>query len=419
MNFNYCVWRDITMTKPGLILTSVDDDESIRLNSGSSMQDGVITINKKIYFRVPDGENPRQYSDLDVYAHPLFPQKYSALSQDARYKFYGNASISHERDDSKYFIAELEYSTNSSSNFGSSGGDQEVTADTPPWELLPDNLSFSNPERQIPFQAAYNASGQRYNSAGQVLIPVQNSAGTPFVAQTTARDMEMSFTFATKKWNINNSINYGNTINASEIEICGVTIPARRALLRPPKCDFITTYEDSTGKKKWEYWNVNVTILITFSPDGFAKRVLNIGDECYWRDIQYKDAVLDIGYTLPGTTTKRSRVCSFRKYKEFKRSDGKYSYFPVGDIVYCSWDQFIAFREAIISESLYMKDKEKKYTGEILDPQCEQLSQMPLDAAGFLDENAITTKQYGSLTFLEYPTKSWKSLNFPSRYKKK
>lgn len=405
------------MTKTGLILTSVDDDDSIRLNSGSSMQNGIITITKKLYFRVPAGENPRQYNDLDVYAHPLFPQKYSALSQDARYKFYGNASISHERDESKYFIAELEYSTNSSSNFGSSG-DQEVTADTPPWELLPDNLSFSNPERQIPFQAAYNSSGQRYNSAGQVLIPVQNAAGTPFVAQTTAMDMEMSFTFATKKWNINNSIDYGNTINASDIEICGVTIPARRALLRPPKYDFITTYEDSTGKKKWEYWNVNVTILITFSPDGFAKRVLNIGDECYWRDIQYKDDVLDIGLTLPGSVTKRSRICSFRKYKEFKRSDGKYSYFPVGDIVYCSWDQFIAFREAIINESFCMKNNEEKYTKEILDPQCEQLSQMPLDAAGFLDKNAITTKQYGSLTFLEYPTKSWKSLNFPSRYKK-
>lgn len=408
------------MAKTGLILTSVDDDDSIRLNSGSSMQDGVITINKKIYFRVPDGENPRQYSDLDVYAHPLFPQRYSALSQDARYKFYGNASISHERDDSKYFIAELEYSTNSNLNFGSSG-DQEVTADTPPWELLPDNLSFSNPERQIPFQAAYNASGQRYNSAGQVLIPVQNSAGTPFVAQTTAMDMEMSFTFATKKWNINNSIDYGNTINASEIEICGVTIPARKALLRPPKCDFITTYEDSTGKKKWEYWNVNVTILITFSPDGFAKRVLNIGDECYWNHMPYSDDLFTNGFSIPGTQGgQRSRICHFRKYKKFMHNGNKYVFYPAGDEVYCSWDQFLAFRQMAISQSLDLMEKEKEnYVGGILDPQCEQLSQMPLDAAGFLDKNAIRTKQYGSLTFLEYPTKSWKSLNFPSRYKKK
>lgn len=404
------------MAKTGLILTSVDDDDSIRLNSGSSMQDGVITINKKIYFRVPDGENPRQYSDLDVYAHPLFPQRYSALSQDARYKFYGNASISHERDDSKYFIAELEYSTNSNSNFGSSGEDQEVTADTPPWELLPDNLSFTYPERQIPFQAAYNSSGQRYNSAGQVLIPVQNSAGTPFVAQTTARDMEMSFTFAAKKWNINNSINYGNTINSSEIEICGVTIPARRALLRPPECDFITTYEDNTGKKKWEYWNVKVNILITFSPDGFAKRVLNVGDECYWNDLVYPDITLK--GTKPG---QRSRICSFRKYVKVYTDSQKKSYVfhQTGDIVFCSWDQFLAFRGMIIAQSSDLSKTDDNYKGGILDPQCEQLSQMPLTSTGFLDEKAIETKQYGSLTFLEYPTKSWKSLNFPSRYKKK
>ena len=406
------------MAKSGLILTSVDDDDSIRLNSGSSMQDGIITINKKIYFRVPDGENPRQYSDLDVYSHPLFPQRYSALSQDARFKFQGNASITHERDDSKYFIAELEYSTSTSVNFPTSN-DQAVDANTPPWKLLPDNITFSYPERQVPFQAAYDYSGNRYFSSGLALLPVQNSAGTPFVAQTTERDMELSFTFAAKKWNINNSLYYGNTINASEIEICGVTIPARRGLLRPPECEFVTTYEESSGKKKWEYWNVRVSILITFSNTGFAKRVLDVGDECYWNDIQYKDAVLDIGFTLRGSTTKRSRICSFRKYKEFKRSDGKYSYFPVGDIVYCSWDQFIAFREAIISESVYMKATEKKYTGEILDPQCEQLSQMPLDGFGFLDENAIRTKQYNTLSFLEYPTKSWKSLNFPSRSKKK
>lgn len=407
------------MAKSGLILTSVDDDDSIRLNSGSSMQDGVISINKKIYFRVPDGESPRQYSDLDVYSHPLFPQRYSALSQDARFKFQGNASISHERDDSKYFIAELEYSTSTSVNFPTSN-DQAVTADTPPWDLLPDNLTFSYPERQVPFQAAYNSSGQRYNAAGQVLIPVQNSAGTPFVAQTTERDMEMSFTFAAKKWNINNSIDYGNTINASDIEICGVTIPAKRALLRPPECEFITTYDDATGKVKWEYWNVRVSIFISFANSGFAKRVLNVGDEAYWNDLPYSDELLTNGFSIPGTRNGgRSRICYFRKYKKFILSGSKYAFYPIGDEVYCSWNQFLAFREIAMSKSLDLMENDKEnYTEGILDPQCEQLTQMPLTPTGYLDTTAITTKQYGSLTFLEYPTKSWKSLNFPSRYKK-
>lgn len=406
------------MAKTGLILTSVDDDDSIRLNSGSTMQDGVITITKKLYFRVPPGENPRQYNDLDVYAHPLFPQKYSALSQDARYKFYGNASISHERDDSKFFIAELEYSTSSSSANSQDEDGEKVTPDTPPWKILPDNISFSYPERQVPFQAAYNSSGQRYNAAGQVLIPVQNSAGTPFVAQTTERDMEMSFTFATKNWNYNNAITYGNTINASEIEICGIKIPARRGLLRPPECEFITTYDEATGLKKWDYWNVKVSILITFSSDGFAKRVLNVGDEAYFKDLVYKDV------TLYGTNGKRSRICAFRKYQEVILDEQKdtYTFYQTGDIVYGSYDQFLAFRQMIISESIALQtDKEEKdyYKGGTLDPQCEQLSQMPLTPDGYLDTDAITSKQYGSLSFLEYPTKSWKSLNFPKKAPKK
>ena len=67
------------MNSVRLIFAGDTDADSIRLNSGSSMQDGVVTITKKLYFRVPDGQDPRAYSDLDVYGHPNFPQMYSAM----------------------------------------------------------------------------------------------------------------------------------------------------------------------------------------------------------------------------------------------------------------------------------------------------------------------------------------------------
>ena len=404
------------MAKTGLILTNVDDDDSIRLNSGSTMQDGVITINKKIYFRVPAGENPRQYSDLDVYAHPNFPKKYSALSQDPRYKFYGNASISHERDESKYFIAELEYSTSDPNATDADGN--AVTSDTPPWKLKPDNISFSYPERQVPFQAAYNSSGQRYNAQGQALIPVQNSAGTPFVAQTTERDMEISFNFAAKKWNPNNAIHYGSTINAQDITVCGIRIPAGRGLLKSPECEFITTYEDGSNKVKWEYWNIRVSILITFAETGHSKVVLNIGDEAFFTQKQYNDELLvgNQGVLMPATTNgKPSRICSFRKYKEVRMGGQDYAYQPIGDRVFCSWEQFLAFRNAAIIKSQILQGLGGSYKGGIVDPQCEQLSQMPLTSLGFLDENAIKNKTYNTLSFREYPTKSWVALNLPQK----
>ena len=400
------------MGKAGLILSGVDDANSTRLNSGSTMQDGVITINKKIYFRVPDGENPRSYNDLDVYSHEKFPKVYSALTEDPRYKFYGNASISHDWDDGHYFTAELEYSTSNPN--ATDVDDKAVDSNTPPWKLRPDNISFSYPERQVPFQAAYNSSGKRYNANGQILIPVQNSAGDPFVAQTVEREAEISFSFATKSWDPNNAIYYGSTINSQEISVCGLKIPARRGLLRPPECEFITTYEDSSGNKKWEYWNVRISILITFSDYGFAKKVLDVGDKAHFAALDYKDSLLPGGIILPATTGGASQICSFRKYVITDLGNG-YAYAPIGDIVFCSWEQFLAFRQGAINQSIFLTKVVPSYLGGIVDPQCEQHSQMPLDANGYFDKKALKTKQYNTLSFLEYPTKSWSSLNLPKK----
>jgi hypothetical protein len=90
-------------------------------------------------------------------------------------------------------------------------------------------------------------------------------------------------------------------------------------------------------------------------------------------------------------------------------------YLPIGDIVYCGWKQFIAIRQAYLGKTLNPDNKIEVY-----DCQCEQLTQMPLiaygDKKGQIDIPAIEgEKGYDTLTFYEYPLKSWKALNLPEK----
>ena len=413
------------MAKPQLELTGTDDDSCTRLNSGSTMQDGVVTIPKRLYFKVPNGQDPRKYNDIDVYSHPLFPQNGSALSADPRYKFYGNASVRHELDNGHYFTAELEYSTENPNATDDEGN--PVTSETKPWKLRPDNIEFSYPEMNVKFDVSYNSTGKLYekvwdSSAGESvyrpILPVANSAGDPFSLERTVRNLQISFTFSTQNWNINNSIVYGNTINANEIKVVGVTIPSGRALLLAPECSYITVYEDNSNKIKWQYWSVRVVIQIDMTGLLLLRKVLNVGDRAIFPALTYSDALITSAMTFPKSNG-ASQICKFRKYIRTNQTGGKYTFSQYGDTVYCSWDQFIAFRQAAISKSAHLKKTDTNYTGGIVDPQCEQMSKMPLIAYGTnkgqLDVAAITSGQYSSLSFREYPYKNWAALNLPKK----
>ena len=413
------------MTKPQLELAGPDNDSCTRLNSGSTMQDGVVTIQKRLYFKVPAGQNPRQYNDIDVYSHPLFPQKYSALSADPRYKFYGNASVHHDLDDGKYFTAELEYSTQEPNATDDSGA--TVTSDTKPWKLKPDNIEFSYPEMNVAFEASYNSTGRLYKmvydakegTVYEPVLPVANSAGDPFLLERTVRNLQMSFTFSAQNWNIEHAINYGNTINANEITVVGLTIPAGRALLMPPECTYLTVYEDNSSRVKWRYWSVKIIIQIDMTGLLLLRKVLNIGDRALFPAItNYSDDLITTPVTFPASSG-AAQICKFRKYKKTELTGGEYNFSQYGDNVFCSWDQFIAFRQEAISKSAALKKSSTAYTGGIVDPHCEQLTKMPLIAYGTnkgqLDTAAITSGKYSSLSFREYPYKSWAALNLPKK----
>lgn len=415
------------MAKTGLILSDPDDPSQTFRHSGSTMQDGVVKIVKTFYFKVPDGENPRDYSDIDVYNHLNFPQMMSAFSDDARYKFYGNAQIAKQSADSRYFRAECEYSTRNPHATDSDGG--EVNSDTPPWKLRPDNIRFTHPEIVVPFTAAYNSTGELYEDSGKkdslgnviynAVNPVVNSAGDIIPADTAKKFLQMSFTYATRTWSMNNLLNFGNSINVDEIKVCGLPIPAGKALLLTPEVDYITVYHDNSNRIKWEYWSVNITIQIDTSDLLLTRKMLNIGNRAFFAEIKLQDDLLTKEELLPGTDTLPSQICMFRKAKktvyEFAvewndngdptKTKKKTVYFPTGEKVFCSWAQYLAARE------MYLKKSGGEY-----DCQCEQLTDMPLTETGHLDMEAIEQKKpYETLSFREFPSRSWSSLNIPRK----
>ena len=350
--------------------------------------------------------------------HPGFPQVNSALAEDARYKFYGNANL--HRDLGKkghYFTAELEYSTSNANAKDADGND--VTSETEPWKLLPSEISLTYPESAVAFEAAYDDKGQLYDSNGKPYVPVANTAGDPFVLERTVRNAQVSFNYATRYWNVNNGFNYANTINKDEMTIVGLTIPAKSSLLLAPEATYITVYRDGTNRIKWQYWDIRNTFIVDLSHILLTRKVLNIGDRAKFAAINYSESggLVTNTVTLPAETAP-AQICRFRKFTKIYVPSPKYQFAQSGDVVYASWGQFIAFRQAAIAASAKLADPktgDANYTGGIVDPQCEQLTQMPLDDNGNLDTAAITSGKYKSREFREYPCVSWNGLNLPRK----
>lgn len=405
--------------KTALILSSPESADEYRLNSGSSMRNGVVTIRKKLFFRVPDGANPLDYSDIDVYSHPNFPRKNSVLSCDPRYRFTGDASIEHP-ERGKYFTVSLDYSTEDPNATDSEG--ESVSSDTPPWKLRPTNINFSYPETTVAFDAAYNASGKLYEeSVGKLsdgtpvlkaVCPVQNSAFDKISATRAVRDLQISFTFATRDWSIEDALACANSINLKSVTVCGIPIAAGNALLLPPECEYITTYEDNSTTVKWQYWSVNVVIRVNLSGILLKRKFMNTGNRAFFPDDMYYD---DIIFALPIKAEGPSPIFRIRKAVKSAavNAKGETYYLPTGLVDYVGYQQMLAIRAEWLAKT--NGTNIAKY--DIMPEECPN---MPLISAGpqkgQVDVPAVDgSKPYDVLSFREFPYRDWGVLNLPEK----
>lgn len=396
-----------------------DEIQSQLTRTQASMSDGVATMTRRIYYK-------DALDASEIFSHTTFPKKLAAHPNNAAYKFTGNAQVAPLNEKSKVWYADLEYSNDTSANGGRTLSGGSITSDTAPWELAPEQIGFTYPEITVPFEYAYDENGN-------ATIPVENTAGDPFLLDKPSKIMQMSFTFATKNWNINNTFNYGNTINSSQVKVCKFTLKAKSALLYGLEPNYITVYDDS-GNIKWQYWQVNVTLQIDNSGRLFTREVLNLGDRMFGKEIDLtNDALIAkaksvstgsvVVYNKITSGSLVGQICHFRKF----RYTAETGYTQDGDLVFCTWEQYLVARQIYATASKVIK--EKVTTGpymlnSVIDLQCEQDTQMPLDANGYLDTKAIkghpdydSTHKPLTKKFAAYKPKNWRGLNLPSEIK--
>ncbi len=396
--------------KHGLIFDNTN--QNTLLHSGSSMQDGTVTIPKIFYFMVPPEDNPRDYSDIDVYSHVNFPQYGSALSNDPRYKFYGNASIEKLNPDSRTFKATLQYSSSQSNSTDSDGN--SVTSETKPWNLKPDNIQFTYSDFEIPFTASYNNKGELWKKNPdnpeypEPILPVTNSAGDKISMTTTVNNMNISFTYALRNFDILNTIGYKNSINAENVNILGIIIPPYCCQIKLIEPSYLTVYEDSSSTIKWQYWSINMSVLIDLDQTSIFTKVLDVGNRAIFDSVQYSDGFtqsISQNINLPASPNNLpEQICYFRKSVMMNNKP-----YQIGEMFYCGWSQYIALRQFMLENS------NNEYSLE-----CEQGTAMPLLSSGKLNKDAleVTSKKYQKYNhkiFRKYHSKAWNVLNIPKK----
>ena len=421
----------------------IDSDESNFTMNEVNLSNGEATISRKIYFR-----STQDFEDgADVISMPTFPQKYSAHPKHPNFKYYGNGKVYPIQEKSKIWCAELDYSTTDNNATDADGG--KITSETKPWNLLPENITFSYPEVTVPFTAAFDEKGKRFNNQGEVIVPVLNSAGNIIPAETSIRNIQMAFTFNTRDWSFINSIAYGNSINANEITVCGITIPAKSALLVPPEANYITVYKENSTSVKWRYWSININILIDVTGETILKRrFLDIGNNAkfdalnMWNGTAWeKDDFFALAYTKLGQTewgkkkwgyvsaqSTPGAIFSFRPLKQVGTTTDASGYVhhtfsPEGNVVFCSFEQAVAIRKQYRDCRLFFEERKDKYKiiFDSYEPQFQEQKDIPLNG-GFVYTKAImgakgyvANTPYKTLSFNEFRPLSWKPLNLPKK----
>lgn len=402
----------------------IANDESQLTRLAASVSNGLATIHRRIYF---EAENANEDA-MDILSLKEFPAKYAAHPRHAAFKYYGNAEIQPLSENSKYWMADLEYSTTDPNATDEDGG--TITSETKPWKLKPDNIQFTYPEVVVPFTASYNSTGYLYDKNGNAVLPVRNSAGDRIPAERAVRNVQMSFTFATQSWNINNALKYGNSINSQQITVCGLSIPQYTGLLLPPECSYITVYEDGSTKVKWQYWSVTVNIQIDTTGLLLYRRMLDVGDRAKFKEIDLSaDAMLAAAKSVNSrfanfvikADSKPSQICHFRLNEAVTYGNSKKLFYPTGKLMFCSWNQYLAARRLYLIASEILMRAAPPQLDHLYELSCEQDTQMPLDK-GYLLTKAIdghadyvANTPYNTLVFREYPVKSWSGLNLPTK----
>lgn len=128
-----------------------------------------------------------------------------------------------------------------------------VPEETPPWNLPPQNVSISTFDKEIAMTRYWDPKRKRWRD-------LLNSAGCRIVAGKTVTVGSLSFTMNEKKKSSIPSLNAAYLYNSSTETVCGIKIPAYCGKLLPFSANLHSVTDSSTGKIKYEYYAIDVTI---------------------------------------------------------------------------------------------------------------------------------------------------------------
>lgn len=232
---------------------SVSLINSTLLGNATMDTDGAFEVRKQIFFAGGISD-----TSVDVLAHPSYPAHRSVLYEDPSFTLRSSTLTRVGDTAQTTWLCEAIYRTQS----GKSGN----TRGKKPWELAIQEPSITWDAREVPFELAYNDDND-------LVIPVVNRANQPIQATTTERSKVISFYYYKQA---RPSIYRTPVTNTAKLTILDEPeIDAGDALLMPLTFQYMTTYDQSSSSKSYNYYKIDVEIHV--SKRGWKRKFLNVG----------------------------------------------------------------------------------------------------------------------------------------------
>lgn len=255
---------------------------------------------------------------------------------------------------------------------------EPVSAETEPWNLPPQDVNISTFDKEIAMTKYWDNDKMKWRT-------LLNSAGVRISATKVVTVAQLSFTMNVKKKSSVPQLNAAYLYNAYPETVCGIYIPKHCGKLLPFNATLHSVTDSSTGKIKYEYWSVAVTVQI----------ILPTGDE---GNENWSFSYLDVGTLVRDKDGNLGAIYKFRdatKKEEVKTAK----------VIYGSID------ELTIQRSKWDKSDIANF------PYEEITEPMPLnDGKLYLEAmNAQGDVPYGKITGFDSRPASWSKFDLPKR----
>ena len=256
---------------------------------------------------------------------------------------------------------------------------EPVAPDTAPWKLPPQDVKISTFDKEIAMKRYWSTTENKWK-------PLCNSAGIPIQATKTVTVGCLSFTMNEKKKGSAPYMNAGYLYNANTETVCGIKIPPLCGKLLPYSATLQTVTDPGTGKIKYEYYSLDITIHF----------ILPTGDE---GNESWQFSLLDVG------TLVRDEQGNLGAIYKFREAAGKND-IATAHVKYGTIDELMAQRAKWDKSDMANFPYE-----EITEPMPLRGGKLYLDAINSTDGSI----QYDTIDGIDSRPASWNSFDLPKK----